>query len=236
MIKKTIAVLGMRCAGCSASVEETLNKLEGVQSASVNLTSRSALIEFDEKRVTPERMKAALAEIGFDMVIDVYMMSGDKEKAAHYWADKAGIKHYRSKVMPQDKENLHALGHDAYYLNHDLEAAEFYLNEAIRISPNYLDPYFTLAQIYIEEGDLDHAKETVDNIYMDKDKKDILIRDIPFFEPDNIEATRQKIEADFEKTQQLKMVISSFSNLNEEKTTIQNEVQSKKTSVILQPL
>ncbi len=70
MIKKTIAVLGMRCAGCSASVEETLNKLEGVQSASVNLASRSALIEFDEKRVTPERMKAALAEIGFDMVIE----------------------------------------------------------------------------------------------------------------------------------------------------------------------
>ena len=129
---------------------------------------------------------------------------------------------------PYDKKNLHALGHDAYYLNHDLEAAEFYLNEAIRISPNYLDPYFTLAQIYIEEGDLDHAKETVDKIYMDKDKKDILIRDIPFFEPDNIEATRQKIEADFEKTQQLKMVISSFSNLNEEKNTIKNEVQSKK--------
>lgn len=70
MIKKTIAVLGMRCAGCSASVEETLNKLEGVQSVSVNLASRSALIEFDEKRVTPERMKAALAEIGFDMVIE----------------------------------------------------------------------------------------------------------------------------------------------------------------------
>jgi len=38
--------------------------------------------------------------------IDVYMMSGDKEEAAKYWADKAGIKHYRSRVMPQDKENL----------------------------------------------------------------------------------------------------------------------------------
>ncbi|MCR5013154.1 MAG: heavy metal translocating P-type ATPase [Bacteroidales bacterium] len=69
-MKKTIAVLGMRCAGCSASVEETLSKLEGVQSASVNLASRSALIEFDEKRVTPEKMKEALAEIGFDMVIE----------------------------------------------------------------------------------------------------------------------------------------------------------------------
>lgn len=38
--------------------------------------------------------------------IEVYMMSGDKDEAARYWADKAGIKHYRSKVMPQDKEDM----------------------------------------------------------------------------------------------------------------------------------
>ena len=38
--------------------------------------------------------------------IEVYMMSGDKEEAAKYWAEKAGIKHYQSKVLPQDKENL----------------------------------------------------------------------------------------------------------------------------------
>ena len=38
--------------------------------------------------------------------IEVYMMSGDKEEAARYWARQAGIAHYRSKVLPQDKENL----------------------------------------------------------------------------------------------------------------------------------
>ncbi len=38
--------------------------------------------------------------------IEVYMMSGDKEEAAKYWADKAGIRHFQSKVLPQDKENL----------------------------------------------------------------------------------------------------------------------------------
>ncbi|MBQ9674357.1 MAG: copper-translocating P-type ATPase [Bacteroidaceae bacterium] len=38
--------------------------------------------------------------------IDLYMMSGDKEEAARYWAEKAGIDHYQSKVMPQDKEDL----------------------------------------------------------------------------------------------------------------------------------
>lgn len=38
--------------------------------------------------------------------IEVYMMSGDKDEAAHYWANKVGIKHYFSKALPQDKENL----------------------------------------------------------------------------------------------------------------------------------
>ena len=32
--------------------------------------------------------------------------SGDKEEAARYWAQKAGIEHYKSKVLPQDKEDL----------------------------------------------------------------------------------------------------------------------------------
>lgn len=34
------------------------------------------------------------------------MMSGDKEEAVGYWASMTGIKHYKSKVMPQDKEKL----------------------------------------------------------------------------------------------------------------------------------
>ena len=38
--------------------------------------------------------------------VEVYMMSGDKDEAARYWAEKAGIAHYQSKVMPQDKEDL----------------------------------------------------------------------------------------------------------------------------------
>ena len=38
--------------------------------------------------------------------IEVYMMSGDREEAARYWADKAGIKHYKSQVKPGDKQAL----------------------------------------------------------------------------------------------------------------------------------
>ncbi len=38
--------------------------------------------------------------------IEVYMMSGDREEAARYWADKAGIRHYQSKVKSDDKQAL----------------------------------------------------------------------------------------------------------------------------------
>ena len=38
--------------------------------------------------------------------IEVYMLSGDKEEAVKYWADKAGINHYQSGVLPANKEAL----------------------------------------------------------------------------------------------------------------------------------
>lgn len=38
--------------------------------------------------------------------IDVYMMSGDNEESARYWASKTGIEHYYSKVLAQDKEDM----------------------------------------------------------------------------------------------------------------------------------
>lgn len=38
--------------------------------------------------------------------IEVYMMSGDREEAARYWANKTGIKHYQSKVKSDDKQAM----------------------------------------------------------------------------------------------------------------------------------
>ncbi|MDE6808254.1 MAG: heavy metal translocating P-type ATPase, partial [Prevotella sp.] len=68
--KKTIAVLGMMCAGCAANVEKKLNTLEGIVSASINLPGRTALIEYDTERISLEQIKEALSGIGYDMVIE----------------------------------------------------------------------------------------------------------------------------------------------------------------------
>ena len=70
MEKKTIAVLGMMCAGCSARVERRLNELEGIASASVNLPGRTALVEYEPKQITLQQMKEEIGKIGYDMVIE----------------------------------------------------------------------------------------------------------------------------------------------------------------------
>ena len=41
-----------------------------------------------------------------DMGIEVWMTTGDRDEAAAHWAAKAGIDHWRSHVLPQDKEDL----------------------------------------------------------------------------------------------------------------------------------
>ena len=69
-MKRTLPVIGMACASCSAHVERALNGLRGVQSASVSLASRTALIDYDPSAITLEEMKAAINGIGFNLVIE----------------------------------------------------------------------------------------------------------------------------------------------------------------------
>lgn len=69
-MKRTLPVIGMACASCSAHVERALNGLRGVQSASVSLASRTALIDYDPSAITLEEMKAAINGIGFYLVIE----------------------------------------------------------------------------------------------------------------------------------------------------------------------
>ena len=70
MEKKTIAVLGMMCSVCSATVERKLNSLDGVASAAVSLPTRTALIEYDPQLISLQQMKEAVGQIGYDMVIE----------------------------------------------------------------------------------------------------------------------------------------------------------------------
>lgn len=69
-MKQTIPVIGMACSACSANIEKKLNTLKGVNSASVSLPGRSALIDFDSQVISLEKMKAEINALGYDLVID----------------------------------------------------------------------------------------------------------------------------------------------------------------------
>ena len=53
-MKKTIPVIGMACSVCSANVEKKLQSLEGINSASVSLASRTALVDYDPDIISLE--------------------------------------------------------------------------------------------------------------------------------------------------------------------------------------
>ena len=69
-MKQTIPVIGMACSACSANVEKKLSELDGINSASVSLPARSALIDYDPDVISLEKMKTEINEIGYDLVID----------------------------------------------------------------------------------------------------------------------------------------------------------------------
>lgn len=82
-MKRTIPVIGMACASCSANVERRLNETEGVASASVSLPGRSALIDYDPEVVSLETLKSRINDIGYDLVIEADRSAVDIERQAY---------------------------------------------------------------------------------------------------------------------------------------------------------
>jgi len=70
IIKKNLPVLNMYCAACANSAQKVLTKQHGVQAASVNFATATANIEYDKEQTNPEKLKAALQAVGYDLDID----------------------------------------------------------------------------------------------------------------------------------------------------------------------
>ena len=81
-MKLTSPVVGLACSACSANVERKLNSLDGVTSASVSLPGRSALVDFNADVISPEQMKKAINDIGYDRSIDTNEAVEEIEKRA----------------------------------------------------------------------------------------------------------------------------------------------------------
>lgn len=60
-----LKIEGMHCTGCLNRLEKVLNNIEGVTSAQVNFDEKSAIVNFDEGKVTIEKIKENIEDAGF---------------------------------------------------------------------------------------------------------------------------------------------------------------------------
>ena len=87
MMKKcTLPVLEMSCAVCANNVENKVNSLSGVKSASVNFAANTIIVEYDPEQITLPQIKAEVQSIGYDLVIDEVNQEDIQEEAqkSHY--------------------------------------------------------------------------------------------------------------------------------------------------------
>ncbi len=65
MKKDILSITGMSCASCARAVERVVSKLEGVNSASLNLATEMLNVEYEENTVSLQKIKDAVEKAGY---------------------------------------------------------------------------------------------------------------------------------------------------------------------------
>lgn len=64
-MKQTFSVTGMTCSACSANVERSVKKLDGVQSVNVNLLANKMIVEYESDKIKDPDIVAAVTAAGY---------------------------------------------------------------------------------------------------------------------------------------------------------------------------
>ena len=64
-MKEKFTVTGMTCSACSAGIERTVKKLEGVQNVNVSLMSECMTVEYDTQTLSHEKIIGTVEELGY---------------------------------------------------------------------------------------------------------------------------------------------------------------------------
>ncbi len=88
--KSTFPVAGMSCAACAARVEKTLKKQLGVESAEVNYAAANVALSYDSDVTSPEKLRRAVVDAGYDMPVE--------EEMARKAAEEARLRYHNLKL------------------------------------------------------------------------------------------------------------------------------------------
>ena len=70
IVRRNFPVTGMGCAACVARVQNRLQEQKGVQAVNVSLASNSAQVDYDPSVCTPEVLRKAVQDAGYDLIIE----------------------------------------------------------------------------------------------------------------------------------------------------------------------
>jgi Cu+-exporting ATPase len=79
MYSETLSIGGMTCAACSARVEKALRKLDGVESAAVNLATEKATVVYNPQILRLSAIKEAITQAGYE-ALEVSADTLDEDK------------------------------------------------------------------------------------------------------------------------------------------------------------
>ncbi len=79
-MNKKYKVTGMTCSACSSRVEKCVEKLDGVNTVSVNLLTNSMQVDFDESKLTEEKIADSVIQAGYGMEIPTGKVEKKEEK------------------------------------------------------------------------------------------------------------------------------------------------------------
>lgn len=71
LAQTTLHISGMTCAACSNRIEKRLNRLEGVQEASVNLALEKANVTYDPDKIDIQLLDQTIQKLGYQTVRNV---------------------------------------------------------------------------------------------------------------------------------------------------------------------
>lgn len=142
----TLPITGMTCANCVATVERNLKKLDGVQSAVVNLSSERATVDFDPSKLTlidfisrVERAGYGVATGEADLIIKrladdndarrlekaLTSLDGVLEAQVNFTTEKARVKYVPTIITQAElRRAVAAAGFEALELGGEAEDAE----------------------------------------------------------------------------------------------------------------
>ncbi|MDP3984876.1 MAG: copper ion binding protein [Acidimicrobiia bacterium] len=68
MTEKTLSVPSVSCDHCKMSIEDALNTVDGVTTATVDIPAKTVELAFDEEAVTLDRIVSAIQDAGYEVV------------------------------------------------------------------------------------------------------------------------------------------------------------------------